>query len=85
MPATVLDPFSGAATTGLVALRLGRRYLGVELSPKYADISRRRLEADIAEREEEARKREFGLPETAKLTAGEKAAVLGQMKLFGGG
>lgn len=42
-PCTVLDPFSGAATTGLVALKLGRRYLGIELSPEYIEISKRRL------------------------------------------
>lgn len=42
----VVDPFSGTATTGLVALRLGRRYLGVELNPAYAEASRERLRAD---------------------------------------
>ncbi|WP_426730200.1 DNA-methyltransferase [Myxococcus faecalis] len=36
---TVLDPFSGAGTTGLVAMQHGRRYLGVELNPRYADAS----------------------------------------------
>jgi len=36
---TVLDPFSGAGTTGLVAMEHGRRYLGVELNPRYADLS----------------------------------------------
>lgn len=39
----VLDPFSGAATTGVVALELGRRYLGVELNPAYVAMSERRL------------------------------------------
>lgn len=42
----VVDPFSGTATTGLVALRLGRRYLGVELNPAYAEASRERLRKD---------------------------------------
>ncbi|WP_426751683.1 DNA methyltransferase [Myxococcus sp. Y35] len=36
---TVLDPFSGAGTTGLVAMEHGRRYLGVELNARYADAS----------------------------------------------
>jgi DNA modification methylase len=36
---TVLDPFSGAGTTGLAALKNGRRYLGIELNPAYIDIS----------------------------------------------
>jgi DNA modification methylase len=35
----ILDPFSGAATTGLAALKHGRRYLGIELNPAYIDIS----------------------------------------------
>jgi len=33
---TVLDPFSGAGTTGMVAMQNGRRYVGVELNPEYA-------------------------------------------------
>ena len=40
---TVLDPFSGAATTGLAALALDRRYIGIDLSPDYNAIGRRRL------------------------------------------
>jgi DNA modification methylase len=42
-PAMVLDPFSGTATTGAVALKLGRSYLGLELNPTYAENSERRL------------------------------------------
>jgi hypothetical protein len=44
-PAIVLDPFSGTATTGVVALDLGRVYVGLELNPKYAESSERRLQA----------------------------------------
>lgn len=40
---TVLDPFSGSGTTGEVALFNGRNYVGVELNPDYAEISRKRL------------------------------------------
>jgi DNA modification methylase len=40
----VLDPFNGAATTGVAALRLGRRYVGIEISPGYIELSRRRIE-----------------------------------------
>lgn len=40
---TVLDPFSGAATTGLAALQLGRRYVGIELNPEYNRLARSRL------------------------------------------
>lgn len=39
----VIDPFAGAATTGIVAARHGRDFLGVELSPSFAEIGRRRL------------------------------------------
>lgn len=39
----VLDPFSGAATTGLVALQHKRRYLGCEINPEYIDLTRKRL------------------------------------------
>lgn len=40
---TILDPFSGAATTGLVAKKLGRNYIGIELNPEYVALSERRL------------------------------------------
>lgn len=40
---TVLDPFNGAGTTGLVSLSNGRRYVGIELNPDYAEISMRRF------------------------------------------
>jgi site-specific DNA-methyltransferase (cytosine-N4-specific) len=39
----VLDPFSGAGTTGLAAQRLGRRYIGIDLDPEFHDIALRRL------------------------------------------
>jgi DNA modification methylase len=42
----VLDPFSGAGTTGLVALRLGRSYVGLEINPEYVAMSRRRIDSD---------------------------------------
>lgn len=40
---TVLDPFSGSGTTGVVALLNQRNYVGLELNSKYADISEYRL------------------------------------------
>lgn len=39
----ILDPFIGAGTAGLAALRLGRRFVGVELNPDYAADAERRL------------------------------------------
>jgi DNA modification methylase len=43
---TVLDPFFGAGTTGLVADRLQRHCIGVELNPEYAAIAQRRINGD---------------------------------------
>ena len=63
----VLDPFAGIASTGVACLQTGRRFIGVELSPEYADLARRRLEA--AERDERCKlfpARERG-PEQADL------------------
>lgn len=42
---TVLDPFAGVATTGVVALEEGRNFIGIEISPEYARIARERLDA----------------------------------------
>jgi DNA modification methylase len=39
----VLDPFSGAATTGLAARQLGRTYIGIDLNLAFHDIGLRRL------------------------------------------
>ena len=39
----VLDPFMGAGTTGLVAKKLGREYLGIELNTKYVEIANKRI------------------------------------------
>ena len=39
----VLDPFMGAATTCVVAKKLGRRWLGIELSPEYIKIAEKRI------------------------------------------
>jgi len=42
----VLDPFAGAGTTGLVATRLGRRFVGIELNAAYVEMARRRIVGD---------------------------------------
>ena len=44
-PCTVLDPFMGAGTTGLVAAKLGRNWIGCELNQEYADLARTRIDA----------------------------------------
>jgi DNA modification methylase len=43
---TILDPFFGAGTTGLVADRLGRKCIGIELNPEYAAMARARIIKD---------------------------------------
>ena len=43
---TVLDPFFGAGTTGLVAQRHNRKWIGCELNPEYAAIAQARIEAE---------------------------------------
>jgi DNA modification methylase len=45
VPCVVLDPFAGSGTTGVVAERLGRRFIGCELNPEYAEMAVRRIEA----------------------------------------
>ena len=43
---TVLDPFSGAGTTGMIARRLRRQYVGIELNPTFAEMARNRIDDD---------------------------------------
>ena len=43
---TVLDPFAGASTTGVVATRLNRSYIGIELNAEYVEMGRRRIRDD---------------------------------------
>lgn len=42
----ILDPFAGVGTTGLVANRLGRSFVGIELNPAYVEMARRRIRND---------------------------------------
>jgi site-specific DNA-methyltransferase (adenine-specific) len=41
---TILDPFMGSGTTGVACVKLGRKFIGIELEPKYFDIACRRIE-----------------------------------------
>ena len=45
-PGVVLDPFCGSGTTGMVALRHEREFIGCELNPAYAELAKARIEAD---------------------------------------
>jgi DNA modification methylase len=44
---TILDPFNGAGTTGLVACRQNRNYIGIELNAEYAAIAQKRIENEL--------------------------------------
>jgi len=41
---TILDPFMGSGTTGVAAMRLNRKFIGIEIEPSYFDIACRRIE-----------------------------------------
>jgi site-specific DNA-methyltransferase (adenine-specific) len=41
----ILDPFTGSSTTGVAALELGRKFIGIDFDRDYLDLSRKRLEA----------------------------------------
>lgn len=41
---TICDPFMGSGTTGVACVKLGRKFIGIELEPKYFDIACKRIE-----------------------------------------
>ena len=41
---TICDPFMGSGTTGVAALQLGRKFIGIEIDPGYFDIACKRIE-----------------------------------------
>lgn len=40
----ILDPFCGSGTTGVEAVRFGRKFIGIDVNEEYMEISKRRLE-----------------------------------------
>ncbi len=40
----IIDPFMGSGTTGIACANLGRKFIGIEIEPKYFDIACRRIE-----------------------------------------
>jgi hypothetical protein len=44
---TVIDPFAGSGTVGVVALRHDRNFIGIELNPQYVEMARRRILEDM--------------------------------------
>lgn len=43
----ILDPFMGSGTTGVAAVKLGRKFIGIEIEPKYFHIACRRIQAAL--------------------------------------
>jgi site-specific DNA-methyltransferase (adenine-specific) len=44
---TVLDPFMGSGTTGVACVQLNRKFIGIEIEPKYFDIACRRISDEL--------------------------------------
>jgi site-specific DNA-methyltransferase (adenine-specific) len=49
MGGIALDPFMGSGTTGVAAIQLGRKFIGIEREPKYFDIACKRIEQAYAQ------------------------------------
>ena len=48
-PETILDPFMGSGTTGVAAIQMGRKFIGIEREPKYFEIACKRIEQAVAQ------------------------------------
>lgn len=48
-PASILDPFMGSGTTGVAAVKLGRKFVGIEIDQGYFDIAVRRVSEALAQ------------------------------------
>ena len=44
-PDSILDPYMGSGTTGVAAVQMGRKFIGIEIDPRYFDIACRRIDA----------------------------------------
>jgi len=48
-PQTILDPFAGSGTTGVAAIQLGRKFIGIEREERYFEIACKRIEQAVAQ------------------------------------
>jgi site-specific DNA-methyltransferase (adenine-specific) len=46
---TILDPFMGSGTTGVAAVKLGRKFIGIEIEPRYFEIALRRISEALSQ------------------------------------
>lgn len=44
---SILDPFMGSGTTGVACVKTGRRFIGIEMEPKYFEIAKRRIKEEL--------------------------------------
>jgi DNA modification methylase len=61
VPCTVLDPFSGSGTTGLVALDQGRNFVGLDLNADYVELARARILGEQPPAQPEDDDRDLGI------------------------
>jgi len=47
----ILDPFTGSSTTGIMALKLGRKFIGIDTEKEYLDLSIKRFEQEFSKKE----------------------------------
>ena len=59
VPGVVLDPFFGSGTTGEVAMKQGKDWIGIELNEEFEKISQKRLEPTIVEKKTKEKSEEF--------------------------
>ena len=48
-PQTILDPYMGSGTTGVACVKLGRKFIGIEISREYCDIAVKRMERELSQ------------------------------------
>ncbi|EKD99501.1 MAG: DNA methylase N-4/N-6 protein [uncultured bacterium] len=48
----ILDPFMGSGTTAVVAKKLGRKYIGIDLSPEYCEMAENRIKHGYISKED---------------------------------
>jgi site-specific DNA-methyltransferase (adenine-specific) len=63
----ILDPFMGSGTTGVAAVKTGRRFIGIEIDPDYFEIAKRRISEALTQ---------------PRLFSGESGEITSEVPLF---